>query len=388
MEALPRHNSARSDYGEHEEAIVRYREEGTRRALAMKNRGPLTIDSNGNVSQEIVDRYNDFGFYIFEGVLSDLELADLESDIVDMLDRAPSHRGSKVDRHGRPALGSQNEARAVSFAKPLADPVGGTDAAYGRHQAKMIELEPPKDAPKEIVQLFSGALQFSEAYLRLYGHPSLLAFAEAIHGKDFTPFHEAIWIKQPGLGGSVAWHQDGFTHWDSPNLDENTHGFNYMAQIYGCDAENGLWVIPGSHRNGKLDIKQMVIDAGSDRIPTAVPLICAPGDVAVTNRQAIHGSFANTSDRFRISMTFGFHRRSSVLNIRSGGVHSAVTDYTDDYIRTRSKLIQFGIEARKLRFSDEKPYIYEPFADRANDFAWTSERLVELKDYNLQDLGI
>ena len=156
MEALPRHNSARSDYGEHEEAIVRYREEGTRRALAMKNRGPLTIDSNGNVSQEIV-----------EGVLSDLELADLESDIVDMLDRAPSHRGSKVDRHGRPALGSQNEARAVSFAKPLADPVGGTDAAYGRHQAKMIELEPPKDAPKEIVQLFSGALQFSEAYLRL-----------------------------------------------------------------------------------------------------------------------------------------------------------------------------------------------------------------------------
>ena len=388
MNALPRHNSARSDYGEHEDAIVRYREEGTRRALAMKNRGPLTIDSNGKVSQEIVDAYNEFGFYVFERVLSDTELTDLETDIADMLDRAPSHRGSNVDRYGRPALGSENEARSVSFAKPLADPVGGTDAAYGRHQAKMIELEPPEGAPNEIVQLFSGALQFSEAYLRLYGHPSLLAFAEAIHGTDFTPFHEAIWIKQPGLGGSVAWHQDGFTHWDSPDLDENTHGFNYMAQVYGCDAENGLWVIPGSHRNGKLDIKQMVIDAGSDRIPTAVPLICAPGDVAVTNRQAIHGSFANTSNRFRVSMTFGFHRRSSVLNIRSGGVHSAVTDYTDDYIRSRSKLIQFGIEARKVRFPQEKPYVYKPFADRVSDFAWTKDRLAELKDYNLQDLGI
>ena len=388
MTALPRHSSARSDYGEHQDAIVRYREEGTRRALAMKNRGPLTIDSNGDVDQAIVDAYNEFGFYVFEGVMSDAELADLEADIADMLDRAPSHRGSKLDRHGRPALGSENEARSVSFVKPLSDPVGGTEAAYGRHQAKMIELNPPEDAPKEIVQLFSGALQFSEAYLRLYGHPGLLAFAEAIHGKDFTPFHEAIWIKQPGLGGSVAWHQDGFTHWDSPDLDENTHGFNYMAQIYGCDAENGLWVIPGSHRKGKLDIKQMVADAGSDRIPTAVPLICAPGDVAVTNRQAIHGSFANTSDRFRISMTFGFHRRSSVLNVRSGGVHSAVTDYTADYIRNRSKLIQFGIEARKLRFPHETPYDYEPFADNVSEFAWSSDRLTELKDYNLQDLGI
>ena len=377
MTALPRHSSARTDYGEHEDAIVRYREEGTRRALTMKNRGPLTTDSNGKVAQAIVDAYNEFGFYIFEGVMSDAELTDLEADIAETL-----------DRHGRPALGSENEARSVSFVKPLSDPVGGTEAAYGRHQAKMIELNPPEDAPKEIVQLFSGALQFSEAYLRLYGHPALLAFAEAIHGKDFTPFHEAIWIKQPGLGGSVAWHQDGFTHWDSPDLDANTHGFNYMAQVYGCDAENGLWVVPGSHRKGKLDIKQMVADAGSDRIPTAVPLICAPGDVAVTNRQAIHGSFANTSDRFRISMTFGFHRRRSVLNVRSGGVHSAVTDYTDDYIRNRSKLIQFGIEARKLRFPHETPYVYEPFADKVSEFAWSSDRLMELKDYNLQDLGI
>ena len=388
MNALPRHASARSDYGEHEDAIVRYREEGTRRALAMENRGPLTINSNGKVDPKILDIYNEYGFYVFEGVMSDAELKDIEADIADMLDRAPTHRGSKVDRYGRPALGSQNAARSVSFVKPLSDPVGGTEAAYGRHQAKMIELRPPEDAPKEIVQLFSGALQFSEAYLRLYGHPGLLAFAEAVHGKDFTPFHEAIWIKQPGLGGSVAWHQDGFTHWDSPDLDENTHGFNYMAQIYGCNAENGLWVIPDSHKRGKLDIKQMVIDAGSDRIPDAVPLICAPGDVAITNRQAIHGSFANTSDQFRISMTFGFHRRSSVLNVRSGGVHSAVTDYTEDYIRNRSKLIQFGIEARKLRFPSEKPYVYEPFANQANEFAWSTDRLTELKDYNLQDLGI
>ena len=53
----------------------------------------------------------------------------------------------------------------------------------------------------------------------------------------------------------MAWHQDGWTHWDSPDLDGGTHGFNFMAQLYGCNSANGLWVaqdtggaIKGSNR--------------------------------------------------------------------------------------------------------------------------------------------
>ena len=59
----------------------------------------------------------------------------------------------------------------------------------------------------------------------------MLRIAEAINGEDFVPFNEAIWVKHPRLGGSVAWHQDGFTHWDSPELDGDTHGFNFMASF-------------------------------------------------------------------------------------------------------------------------------------------------------------
>ena len=40
---------------------------------------------------------------------------------------------------------------------------------------------------------------------------------------------------------------------------------------------------------GKIDIKQKIDEAGSDRLVDAVPLICEPGDVAITSRQAIHG---------------------------------------------------------------------------------------------------
>jgi ectoine hydroxylase-related dioxygenase (phytanoyl-CoA dioxygenase family) len=239
-----------------------------------------------------------------------------------------------------------------------------------------------------VVQLVLGSLQVSDACLRVYGHPQLLAVAAAINGDDFTPFNEAIWIKQAGLGGPVAWHQDGWTHWGSPDLDDGTHGFNFMAQLYGCNSANGLWVVPGSHRIGKADIKAMVAAAGSDRLPDAVPLLCAPGDVAITSRQAIHGSFANTSPDVRVTINFGFHRRRSVLGVQSGGVHNAVSVYDADRIRERSKAIMYAIDARAQRFPDEPRFSYQPFAGEEDRYRWDDGARASLKDYNLLDLGI
>ena len=67
---------------------------------------------------------------------------------------------------------------------------------------------------------------------------------------------------------------------DHPDFDEGTHGFNFMAQLYGCDATNGLWVVPGSHHS-RADIPRLYENAGSDRLADAVPLLCEPGDVAI-----------------------------------------------------------------------------------------------------------
>jgi hypothetical protein len=44
-----------------------------------------------------------------------------------------------------------------------------------------------------------------------------------------VPFNQGLWIKELGRGGSVAWRQDGWTHWNSPELDAGSHGFNFMA---------------------------------------------------------------------------------------------------------------------------------------------------------------
>jgi Phytanoyl-CoA dioxygenase (PhyH) len=377
-----------ADYGTEEESMRAYCADGEARALALGNRGPIRFTDSGALHPEIREAYSRCGFYVFTGVLDPEELADIEADFLDIQSRLPLHRGDEFDVQGRPALGAGRKGLNLIWAKPLSDPVGGTKAAHGRYPVKMYEPTAPAGAPDEVVYLVLGSLQFSEACLRVYGHPGLLAVAAAIHGEDFTPFNEALWMKGPGLGASVAWHQDGWTHWDSPDLDEDSHGFNFMGQLYGCTPANGLWVVPGSHRLGKVDIAAMVAAAGSERLPDAVPLVCAPGDVAMTNRQAVHGSFANTSAQWRVTVNFGFHRRRSVLGVAGGGVHNAPAVYDEARIAERSRVIGWAIDARRQRFPEETPYVYAPHARAGETFAWDAAAKAAIRDYNLLDLGI
>ena len=385
---LPTPDVGEIEFGAEELTMARYREEGPRRALELDNRGPARFGPDGRLLPEIVESYIHHGFYIFEGVVSEEERADIERDVAHILDRAPMAPDSKLDCHGNPALGADCEGATFRLVRPLSDPFGGTNKNHGRHQIKMAEPKAPAGAPEWVVQVLLGPLQYSEACLRYYAHPTLLAIAVSINGEDFAPFNESIWVKHPRLGGSVSWHQDGWTHWESPDLDWGTHGSNTMMQLYGCDAGNGLWVVPGSHRIGKIDITSMCDESGSDRLPDAVPLVCAPGDVVVASRQAVHGSFANTSDNMRVTINAGFHRRASVLGVTGGGVHNPVSLYDEEYIHHRSRLIAYGIDARRQRFSEETPFEYKPLADEMDRYRWTSEVTADLHDYNLQDIGI
>ena len=372
-------------YGDHSSEMAKYCTEGEVRAMALGNRGPIRWDQDGQLHPDIIQAYKATGFYVFTSVLEPAELEDLERDLNNLLARAPKTKGSPVDVLNRPALSSDCKASNLGWVAPLSDPVGGTKRSSGRHPVKMYEPSAPSDAPEAVLQIVLGSLQFSDAHLRLYGHPALLRVAASINGEDFVPFNEAIWIKHPHLGGSVAWHQDGTTQWDRPDFDEGTHGFNFMAQLYGCDATNGLWVVPGSHHS-RADIPRLYENAGSDRLADAVPLLCAPGDVAICNRQAVHGSFANTSPNPRVTFNFGFHRKSSVLGVAGNGIHSAEAIYDEQRIDERSKLIGYAISARAERFPEETPYHYEPLANQS--LLWNEEAREDIADYNLLDLGI
>lgn len=376
------------DYGAQESAMQAYLREGERRAMALGNRGPIEFDAEGKLASHILDAYGRHGFYVFEGVIAREELADIEADVRRILDRLPCAQGAKVDKQGRPAIGVDCEAPTLFWSKPLGDPFGGSARAGGRHPVKMYEPAPAQSAPEEVVYLILGSLQFSDALLRLYGHPRLLAVAAAINGADFAPFNEALFIKEPGLGASVAWHQDGVTHWDAPDWDPDIHGFNFMGQLYGCTAANGVWTVPGSHRMGRIDIARWIAQAGSERLPQAVPILCKPGDVAINNRQTLHGSFANTSAQWRITMNMGFHRRRSVLNVEAGGVHNARAFYDDARITRRARMIGYAIEARRQRFPGEQSFVYAPHRAAGLRYNWDEAARADMRDYNLLDLSI
>src|SRR5690606_38892570 len=156
----------------------------------------------------------------------------------------------------------------------------------------------------------------------------------------------------------------------------------------GCTPANGVWVVPGSHKLRKVDIAGMVAAAGSTRLPDAVPMVCKPGDVAIANRQAVHGSFANTSRDWRVTLNFGFHRRRSVLGVQGGGVHNAPAVYDETRIRQRARMIGYAIDARRRRFPDEAPFVYRPHAEAGEVWLWDDTARAEIKDYNLLDLSI
>jgi len=374
---------------QHAVAMADYLAAGRDRAAALDNRGPLRLTADGQLHPDILEAYRTHGFYVIEDLIGAQELGELRAGIDEMLHRAPVHPGAAEDAHGQPALGSNITRDSYLWARPLADPVGGTSANGGRHPAKMTEPQPDQLAPEKVIYMMFNMCENMEAGLRVYGHPGLLAIAQSINGPDFVPYNDAIFIKQPGLGASVAWHQDGLTHWDAPNWDPEIHGFNFQVQLYDCTPANCLWVVPGTHKLGKVDIKQMVADnGGSDQLPGAVPLYCAAGDVTIVNRQALHGSFANTSEDLRVSLTFGFHRRASVLGQRGAIVVSSDDVYDDARIFERSSVVATAIDARAQRFPEEAPFAYQPFAGLTHQFRWDDAGRARLHDYSQKDIGI
>ena len=375
-------------YGDEADAMKAYLVNGEKNALALGNRGPIAFDENGGLSSTIKEAYSKNGFYIFESVLNNEEVEDIKEDLENLRQQFPTGPESTLNAKGEPAMNAESKSLTLVWSKPLGDPLGGTELANGRHQIKMFEPEAKEDAPMAVPLILLGSLQFSDACLRTYAHPKLLKVAESINGKDFAPFNEALFIKEPGIGAAVSWHQDGVTHWESESFDEEIHGFNFMAQVYGSTAVNGVWVVPGTHKVGKIDIKKIVAETGSERIDGAVPIVCNPGDVVICNRQLLHGSFPNCGFEPRVTVNFGFHKRSSVIGTQGGGIHSEAQVFDDEIIERRSRSIGYAIEARKQKYPNEEAYKYYPFEQSGKSFVWNDSSREDLKDYNLEDLSI
>ena len=154
---------------------------------------------------------------------------------------------------------------------------------------------------------------------------------------------------------------------------------------YPTTPENALWIVPGMHDQGHIEIKELIdANGGSDELPDAVPLLCE-ADVALCNRQMLHCSFEQERADSR-NLAFGFHRRASVLNVepaRWGGKvrrdEARIHALPDD--SGRSDAVRNGFPTKAVRLST---LAREAEANRFNE----ETRRTVLHNYNNLDLGI
>ena len=162
-----------------------------------------------------------------------------------------------------------------------------------------------------------------------------------------------------------------------------------MAQLYASTPANGVWVLPGSHKTRHVDIPALVAESGSERLDGAVPIVCAPGDVAICNRQLVHGSFANTSLERRITLNMGFFPRRRVLDVTATRLDGVEETYDTRRLAQRTRLIAVAIDARHQRFADEPRYTYAPLLGHEDENRWSEEtRKTVIRDYSVRDFYI
>ena len=324
--------------------------------------GPLLFGSDGRLPPSVLATYRAAGCYRFTNVISPSELAELRATVETLLELVPSASGSESNKLGLTARYTDH----TDFMPSL-----GQDGEAGDDQSphEMRTYSPPPGMPAETLRVVSGWLRLAAdfpAFLRLYGHPQLLAIAASICGEDFVPSGggESIQLMEPHIGSASAWHQDGTSHYGSQWGElENEHGFNYMVQLYGSTPVNAVYAVPGSHRGGRADIGALVSEHG-ERLEShgAVPLLSNPGDVLITDRSILHGSFPNRGPHRRYTIHHGFHCRAAVLS-------GANPEYTPETVARKAKAIELGIACRRAHFLNELAFAYQP-ANGAPPVGW------------------
>ena len=58
-----------------------------------------------------------------------------------------------------------------------------------------------------VLSRIGGMATKGGAFFHLYGHPRILAIAEAVLGRNFMPLRDALQIKMPEYGAPVPWHR-------------------------------------------------------------------------------------------------------------------------------------------------------------------------------------
>ncbi len=161
-------------------------------------------------------------------------------------------------------------------------------------------------------------------WYRLVSDPRLVDLAEVFVGPNVALFATHYIAKAPRTGRPVLWHQDG-SYWPLEPMEVTT----LWLACSESNRENGcMRVIPGTQNldlqkmNPNKDVENVLgseIDASFVDDSTAVDFELGPGDVSIHNPKIVHGSNANTSEKWRIGLTIRYIPSSTRITREGAG---------------------------------------------------------------------
>ncbi len=176
-----------------------------------------------------------------------------------------------------------------------------------RHVAWLLKKN-PGTRPE---QLHHTLVADDPFWVRFISDHRLLDIAEQFIGPDIALFASHYICKPPKDGQAVLWHQDG-SYWPLEPMEVVT----LWVALDRTTPDNGcMRVIPGTQalnlqkvtvRDDVPNVLESGLDESTVQAERAVDIILEPGDVSIHHPNIIHGSEANTSDRWRRGLTIRY----------------------------------------------------------------------------------
>jgi ectoine hydroxylase-related dioxygenase (phytanoyl-CoA dioxygenase family) len=182
---------------------------------------------------------------------------------------------------------------------------------------------------------FDPIIDLSPACHALANDRRLFALLHDLYGEPAALFKDKLIYKLAGAKG-YGLHQD----WIAWGDDRFPRSFlSVLVPLDPSDEDNGCTLVyPGYHQDGPLtptDGTYRELPAGTVDEAKAVPLVLAPGDVAVFGGFTPHRSNANRADRPRRQLYYSYTKRSDGGELRE-------RHYQDFHAWLRKKYAEHG----------------------------------------------
>ncbi len=225
------------------------------------------------LSTEQLERFNEDGYIIIPGLLSDDEVKKIKA--------LQARAEAMAQEHGE----SFNIDGAHYDVEPLPP---------GHPEGKTVAL-------RKIQEVFTSEPAFAE----VMASKKLLDVVADLIGDEIY-YHSSKYMCKPAFGGRrKPWHQD-WAYWS----DMNSKQVTVWCAIDKATTENGcMQIIPGSHKKGLVEHyhgEDFMIHEEGITEENIVIAEMNPGDALIFNVLALHASDPNNSSKDRLSAIIDF----------------------------------------------------------------------------------